>query len=61
MRSASYIAALEAPRRDEALRIIGRFLEDKPEPIVVPHRVEATWAESSRRKGVPKLMGDAFV
>jgi SAM-dependent methyltransferase len=42
--SVSYIAALQAARRDEALRIVRRFLEDKPQPIIVPHRVEATWA-----------------
>jgi hypothetical protein len=52
MRPASHIAALEAPRRDEALRIIGRFLEDKPEPIVVSHRVEATWAGKLPARGV---------
>ena len=44
MGSASYMAALQAPRRDEALAIVRGFLEDKPQPISVPHRVEATWA-----------------
>jgi SAM-dependent methyltransferase len=49
MGSASYIAALQAPRRDEALAIIRGFLEDKPQPIMVSHRVEATWAKRSGR------------
>lgn len=53
MGSASYIAALPAPRRDEALGTIRRFLEDEPQPIVVPHRVEATWARGSRRVASP--------
>jgi ubiquinone/menaquinone biosynthesis C-methylase UbiE len=48
MGSASYIAALQAPRRDEALALVRGFLEDTPQPIVVPHRLEATWA---RRAG----------
>lgn len=47
MGSASYIAALQATRRDEALAIISRFLEDRPQPIVVEHRVEATWARAA--------------
>jgi SAM-dependent methyltransferase len=49
MGSASYIAALDAPRRDDALGIVRAFLEDKPQPISVPHRVEATWARRSGR------------
>jgi SAM-dependent methyltransferase len=53
MGSASYIAALQAPRRDEALGIIRGFLEDKPQPIIVPHRVEATWARRSRQGASP--------
>jgi SAM-dependent methyltransferase len=49
MGSASYIAALHAPRRDAALAIIRGFLEDKPQPIPVQHRVEATWARRANR------------
>lgn len=45
--SASYMAALQTPRRDEALAIVRGFLEDKPQPLRVPHRVEATWAQRS--------------
>jgi SAM-dependent methyltransferase len=42
--SASYMAALDAARREAALAIVRRFLRDKPQPILAPHRVEATWA-----------------
>jgi SAM-dependent methyltransferase len=49
MGSASYIATLQAPRRDEALAIIGDFLADKPQSISVPHRVEATWARRANQ------------
>lgn len=52
--SAGYIAALQAPRRDEALGIVRRILEDKPQPIVVGHRVEATWARTAM-PGVPPI------
>jgi SAM-dependent methyltransferase len=53
MGSASYIAALQAPRRDGALGIVRGFLEDKPQPIVVPHRVEATWAKRAPQRASP--------
>ena len=45
MGSASFMAALEAPRRDEALAVVRAYVAGKPQPISVPHRVEATWAQ----------------